>query len=80
MKIASIERFNNLTQYSELEVESRLVSYANKNEHIEDTLHQLLIYFRGLESLLFDIRVRNEITTAPMRDHIENWLKNASTK
>jgi hypothetical protein len=29
---------------------------------------------------LFDIKVRKEITIAPIRDYIENWLKNALTK
>jgi hypothetical protein len=45
LKSASAERFNSLTKYSELEVESWLVSYVNKNEDIEDTLHQLSIDF-----------------------------------
>jgi ATP:corrinoid adenosyltransferase len=80
LKSASAERFNSLTEYSELEVESWLVSYVNKNEDIEDTLHQLSIDFRDLESSLFDIKVRQEIIVAPMRDYIENWLKNALTK
>jgi hypothetical protein len=69
-----------LIEYSKLEVESWLVSYVNKNEDIEDTLHQLSIDFRDLESTLFDIKVRQEITIAPMRDYIENWLKNPLTK
>jgi hypothetical protein len=30
LKTASTKRFNNLTEYSELEVESWLVSYVNK--------------------------------------------------
>jgi hypothetical protein len=80
LKTASAERFNSLTEYSELEVESWLVSYVNKNEDIEDTLHQLSIDFRYLESSLFDIKVRKEIIVAPMRDYIENWLKKSLTK
>jgi hypothetical protein len=75
LKTASTERFNSLTEYSKLEVESWLVSYVNKNKYIEDTLHQLSIEFRDLENSLFDIKVRKEIIVAPMRDYIENWLK-----
>ena len=47
----------------------------NKNEDIEDTLHQLSIEFRDLESTLFNIKVKQEIIVTPMRDYIENWLK-----
>jgi hypothetical protein len=80
LKVVSTEKFNSLTEYTEQEVESWLVSYVNKNEDIEDTLHQLSIDFRDMESSLFDIRVRHEIIIAPMRDYIENWLKNALIK
>jgi hypothetical protein len=45
LKSASVEKFNSLTEYSKLEVESWLVSYVNKNESIEDTLHQISIDF-----------------------------------
>jgi len=55
LKIASSEKFNNLTEYSETDVESWLVYYANKNDDIEDTLHQLWMYFKDLENSSFDI-------------------------
>jgi len=53
---------------------------VNKNKDIEDTLHQLSIDFRDLESTLFDIKVRQKIIAAPMRECIENWLKQALIK
>jgi hypothetical protein len=80
LKIASTKKFNNLTEYSETEVESWLVHYVNKNDDIEDTLHQLSMDFKDLENSLFDIKVRQEIMVAPMREYIENWLKNALIK
>jgi hypothetical protein len=76
LKTASTERFNNLTEYLELEVETWLVSYVTKNEDTEDILHQQSIEFRDLERSLFDITVRKDITTTPMRDYIEKWLRN----
>jgi len=79
-KIALVERINSLIEYSEMEVEIWLVSYVNKNEDIEDTLHQLLFDFRDLESALFDIKLRQEKCVVPMRDYIENWFKNSLTK
>jgi hypothetical protein len=80
LKIASAEKFNNLTEYSETKVESWLVHYVNKNDDIEDTLHQLSMDFKDIENSLFDIKVRQEIMVAPMREYIENWLKNALIK
>jgi hypothetical protein len=44
------------------------VSYVNKNESIEDTLHQISIDFWDLESFLFDIRIRHEIIVVSTRD------------
>jgi hypothetical protein len=61
LKGVSTEKFNSMTEYTEHEVESWLVSYVNKNEDIEDTLHQLSIDLRELEGTLFDIKVRQEI-------------------
>jgi len=36
--------------------------------------------FKYLENSLFDTKDRQEITIAPMREDIENWLKNALIK
>jgi hypothetical protein len=58
LKIASAENFNNSTEYLETEVESWLVLYMNKNDDIEDTLHQLSMDFKVLENSLFNIKVR----------------------
>jgi hypothetical protein len=61
-------------------VESWLISYVKKNEDIKDTLDQLSMNFRDLGNSLFDTKVRQEINIAPMRDYIENGLRNALTK
>jgi hypothetical protein len=58
LKIVATKKFNNLTDYLEIEVESWLVSYVSKYEDIEDTLHQLSMDFKDLENLLFDIKTR----------------------
>jgi hypothetical protein len=77
LKISSTSKFNNLAEYSYREVESWLVHYVNKNDDIEDLLHLISMYFKYLENALFNINVRQEIIVAPMREYIENWLKNA---
>jgi hypothetical protein len=75
MKGVSTEKFNSMNKYTENEVESWLVSYANKNEDIEDTLHQLSFDLREFKGTLFDIKIRHEIIVPPTREYIENWLK-----
>jgi hypothetical protein len=69
-----------MIEYTEYEIESWLVNYVNKNEDIEDTLHQLSFELRELEGTIFDIKVRQEINVAPMKEYIENWLKQALIK
>ena len=39
LKISSAKKFNNVTKYSEIEVEIWLVRYVRKNDDIEDILH-----------------------------------------
>jgi hypothetical protein len=46
LKDISFEKFNNMIEYTKYEVESWLVNYVNKNEKIEDTLHQLSFEIR----------------------------------
>jgi hypothetical protein len=58
LKIVSIEKFNNLTEYSETKVESWLVRCVNKNDDIEDTLNQISMDFKDFENSIFDIKVR----------------------
>jgi len=48
-----------------------LVSYVNKNEHIEYTLYQLSFDLRKLEGTTFDIKVRQEINVVQMKEYIE---------
>jgi hypothetical protein len=64
-----VEKFNNIIEYNENEVENWLVRYANKNEDSFD--------LRDLENILFDIKIRHEINVAPKKDYIEEWLKKA---
>ena len=69
-----------MIEYTEQEVKSWLVRYVNKNEDIEDTLHQISIEFRDFERTLFHIKVKQEIIVTHMREYIENWLKQALIK
>jgi len=53
---------------------------VNKNDDIEDTLHQLRLDLREMENELFETKTKHEITVAPMREYIEQWLRKALVK
>jgi len=74
------EKFNIIIDYNENEVKSWLVGYANKNEDIEDTFRQLSYELREFEVILVDIKIRQEINVAPMKEYIEDWLKRSLIK
>ena len=44
---------------------------------MDDTLHQSELDPREFERQLFEIKTKHEIIVAPLRDYIEEWLKNA---
>jgi hypothetical protein len=58
LKLSSVKKFNNLTEYSEIEVESWLVRYVSKNDDIEDILHRISMDFKYIENALFNINFR----------------------
>jgi hypothetical protein len=58
LKLSSVKKFNNLTEYSEIEVESWLVRYVRKNDDIEDILHRISMDFKYIENALFNINFR----------------------
>jgi hypothetical protein len=45
LKILLAKNFNNVTEYSEIEVEIWLVRYVSKNDDIEDILHRISMDF-----------------------------------
>jgi len=62
--------------FSEEEVvESWLAKYINRNDEVDDTLYQLGMDLRSFENELFKIKTRHEIIVAPLREHIEEWLR-----
>jgi hypothetical protein len=80
LKVAWASEFSDSIGFSKEEVERWLVWYVNKNEDIEDTLHQLSLDLRELENELFETKTKHEITVDPMREYIEQWLKKALFK
>jgi hypothetical protein len=80
LKTSWASEFDNLTEFLEEEVEKWLIHYVNKNEDIEDTIHQLGFELKDIENELFDTKIKHEIMVPPMWEYIEQWLKNALVK
>jgi hypothetical protein len=74
-KALYLEIFYSILQFDQAHVDDWLVKYAVQNEEIHQSLSNLSIDFRKLESDLFNIKIWNEIKVAPMRSYIEEWLE-----
>jgi hypothetical protein len=46
------------------------------NDEVDNTLNQSKIDLREFENQLFEIKTKQEIVVAPLREYIEDWLKN----
>jgi hypothetical protein len=74
-KTLSLEKFYSILQFDQAHVDDWLVKYVVQNEEIHQALSNLSIEFRELESDIFNIKIQNEISVAPMRSYIEEWLE-----
>jgi hypothetical protein len=70
LKVAWDNEFSDSVGFSEEDIERWLVRYINKNNDIEDTLHQLSIDLGEFENELFETKTKHEITISPMREYI----------
>jgi hypothetical protein len=75
LKGLSLEKFYDILEYGQDDVENWLVDYSTHNEEIEQALHSISIDLRKLENELFNIKIWDEINVAPMRSYIEEWLQ-----
>jgi uncharacterized coiled-coil DUF342 family protein len=62
LKISWANEFTKTVEFSEDEVEKWLVRYINRNDEVDDTLHQSEMDLRELENQLFEIRTKHAIT------------------
>jgi hypothetical protein len=74
-KALSLEKFYNILEYGEDDVDNWLVDYSVQNEEIDQALRNLSIDLRELEKELFNIKIWNEINVAPLRSYIEEWVE-----
>ena len=80
LKGLSSEKFYDILEYGEDDVENWLVDYSAHNEEIEQSLHSIWMDLRKLENDLFDIEIHDKINVAPMRSYIEEWLQRRTDK
>ena len=57
-----------------------MIFYVNRNEDVEDMLHQLNFNIKNIEKELFNARIKHETMVSPMQEYIELLLKNALIK
>ena len=70
-----MEKFYNILEYGQDDVDNWLVDYSIQNDTIDQCLRNLSIDFSELEKELFNIKIWNELNVAPMRSYIEEWLE-----
>jgi hypothetical protein len=80
LKRLSTKKFRSLVGYTNDDIDSWFVEYKNRNEDIETTLQILSIDSREIESELFNTKVKQEVTIAPLREYIEELLNKDSIK
>jgi hypothetical protein len=74
-KALSLEIFYRILEYDEDHVDNWLVGYSLQNKDIDQTLHNLSIDLSELENEIFSIKIQNEISVAPLRSYIEEFVE-----
>ena len=70
-KALSLEKFYNILEYGQDDIDHWLVDYSVLNEEIDQALCNLYIDLKELEKELFNIKIWNEINVSPLRSYIE---------
>jgi hypothetical protein len=54
-----------------------LVNFVNDNEDHLETIQELHSKCKAIEDEIFSCDVNKDITVPPLKEYIENWLKNS---
>jgi hypothetical protein len=79
-KTLSFENFYGILEYGEDDVKNWLVGYLIKNQDIQESLHNLSIDLRDLETEFFNIKIWHEINVTSMRSYIEKVVDNTTNE
>jgi hypothetical protein len=80
LKRTSTEKFDNMMEFTHDDIDNWLVEYTNKNEDIENILQNLFVDLREIEKELFNVKIKQEVIVAPLRDFIQEWLNTSIAK
>ena len=69
-----------MMEFTHDDIDSWSVKYKNKNEYIENILQNLSVYLGEIEKELFNIKIKQEVTIAPLRDFIQEQLNGSIAK
>ena len=75
LKGLSFKKFYGIVEHHLDEHERWVLDYAAHNEEIEQSLRSISMDLSKLENDLYDIEIRDEINTTPMKIHIEEWFQ-----
>jgi hypothetical protein len=62
------------------DIDNCLVEYTNTNEDIENVLQNLSVDLREIEREFFNVKIKQEVIVAPLRDFIQEWFNNSIAK
>ena len=80
LKKSSAKKFDSMVEYTYDDIDNWFVKYTNKNEDIETILKNLSIDHREIESELLNIKVKQEVIVAPLREYVQEWLNKSLIK
>jgi len=72
--MTSTEETDNMMEFTHDDIDSWFVEYTNKNYDYENILQNLFIDLREIDKKLLNIKIKQEIIVAPLRDFIQEWL------
>jgi uncharacterized protein YecA (UPF0149 family) len=76
LKVVWANEFNETIEFSKDEIERWLVR-INKNDEVDNTLHQSELDLREFKRQFFNNKNKHKIIVSPLREYIEEWLKKA---
>ena len=69
-----------MMEFTHDDIDNWLFKHTNKNEDIENILQKLFVDLREIENEIFNIKIKQEVIVAPLRDFIQEWLNTSIAK
>jgi hypothetical protein len=76
METSLANDFNNLVEFPKEELKQWLVTFVNDNEEHLSAIEQLQVECKEVEEEIFMLQVKQEITIPPIKNYIDDLVKN----